>query len=59
MCGSDNATDAKRCVTCGASLAGAMLANGSVGQAGNICPRCKNEVALGVKFCPNCGNKIE
>lgn len=58
MCGSDNATDAKRCVTCGASLAG-MLGNGSVGQSGNICPRCKNEVALGVKFCPNCGNKIE
>lgn len=24
-----------------------------------ICPKCKNEVALGVRFCPKCGEKLD
>jgi len=26
---------------------------------GVICPNCHAEVATGVKFCPNCGSKID
>ena len=58
ICGSDNSQDAKRCVTCGSSLAGNAMFNNTMENGGSICPRCKNSVALGVKFCPTCGNKM-
>lgn len=58
VCGSDNSQDAKRCVTCGSSLAGNTMFNNAMESGGNVCARCKNTVQLGVKFCPTCGNKI-
>ena len=54
VCGSDNASNAARCVMCGASLP-----SGGAGQAGgNACGRCGQPVDFSVKFCPNCGNKV-
>ncbi len=57
MCGSDNASGARRCVTCGASL-NPMSGQGGTEYAGTSCPRCKHVLEAGVKFCPNCGEKI-
>ena len=59
VCGSDNAGGARRCVTCGASLAGANMMGGGFAQGtGNACSRCNSQVPEGTKFCPNCGNKM-
>lgn len=57
ICGADNATDAKRCISCGAQLQN----NDNLAEqaAGNICSRCGQTVPFGIKFCPNCGNKIQ
>ncbi|MCK9171034.1 MAG: SPFH domain-containing protein [Treponema sp.] len=57
VCGSDNLRTAKRCVTCGADLTGSGTAAGNV-TAGPVCPRCGAAVQPGLKFCPNCGNKL-
>ncbi len=58
VCGSDNATNARRCTTCGASLGGAAGGMGAEGMAGANCPRCGSPVQPGVRFCPSCGNKL-
>lgn len=58
VCGSDNLRTAKRCTTCGAELVGGA-AGGMAGMAaGPVCSRCGAAVQPGVKFCPNCGNKL-
>lgn len=56
VCGSDNLPSAKRCVTCGASLAETSNTNNLT--AGATCSRCGSPVQPGLKFCPNCGNKL-
>ncbi len=53
VCGSDNQTNAHRCVTCGAQLASAR----NLG-ADTECPRCHAQVPPGTKFCPQCGKKL-
>lgn len=55
VCGSDNLRTAKRCTTCGADL-GTAASSGMA--AGPVCSRCGAAVQPGVKFCPNCGNKL-
>ncbi len=56
VCGADNDSNAKRCSTCGASLAGA---NAVAGMTQNTsCPRCGASYAPGTKFCQNCGNRL-
>ena len=46
-CGSDNPKNAKRCVSCGASLQGP----GTI----NVCKSCGEQLAPGSAFCPKCG----
>lgn len=53
ICGADNASNARRCVSCGASLI-----QENTGSLPNTCSRCGAAVEEGVKFCPNCGNKL-
>ena len=53
VCGADNQANARRCVTCGAQLASQAAAYGDT-----TCPRCRTMVALGTKFCPQCGMKL-
>ena len=53
LCGSDNNTNAHRCVTCGAQLASAAEA-----FADTTCPRCHAIVSPGTKFCPQCGMRL-
>lgn len=55
VCGSDNLRTAKRCTTCGADLGASV---GEMAGAGPVCSRCGAPVQPGVKFCPNCGNKL-
>ena len=50
-CGADNSPRAVRCVTCGTRL----TAECSFGDA---CSKCHTPVQSGIKFCPNCGNKL-
>jgi membrane protease subunit (stomatin/prohibitin family) len=52
-CGTDNAQNAKRCVSCGRDLS--VPAPSAADQ---FCPRCGQGVTAGQKFCQNCGNKI-
>lgn len=54
VCGADNPQNAKRCVTCGAGL---QVVSG-LGAGVNACSRCGSAIQPGVKFCPNCGNKV-
>ncbi|HNY22336.1 MAG TPA: SPFH domain-containing protein, partial [Treponemataceae bacterium] len=53
-CGADNPEKSARCVMCGSALTPA----GSQGASGNACGRCGCIVDFNVKFCPNCGNKV-
>lgn len=53
VCGSDNQQGARRCVTCGATLANAQALD-----ADSTCPRCRTIVTPGTKFCPQCGARI-
>ena len=57
VCGADNAENARRCVTCGASLVGNNMNNAYANNA-NCCPRCGAPAGPGVKFCSKCGNKL-
>lgn len=50
-CGADNNPNARRCVSCGQSLQGAMASGGSA----PVCMSCGTPLAPGSKFCPNCG----
>ena len=52
VCGADNASNAKRCVSCGAQLQAVMAGMGSG------CPKCGTPVQPGIKFCPTCGNRL-
>ena len=52
-CGSDNAENSRRCVSCGTELAQQQPG----GFSGTACSRCGQELSPGIKFCPNCGNK--
>ncbi|MDR2841734.1 MAG: zinc-ribbon domain-containing protein, partial [Spirochaetaceae bacterium] len=52
-CGSDNLSSSRRCVSCGTELSAPASAAGGLG-----CSRCGAPVTPGVKFCPNCGNKV-
>lgn len=56
ICGADNTKDAKRCVSCGATLQDdkEKMYQGT----GLVCPGCHASIAPGTKFCPNCGAKI-
>jgi membrane protease subunit (stomatin/prohibitin family) len=54
-CGSDNDSNARRCVSCGSELGTPQGAGGF----GAFCGRCGQQVPAGTKFCPNCGNKVE
>lgn len=56
VCGNDNAPNAKRCVNCGAQLQ--ATTDAASGGFGNVYSRCGSAVQAGVKFCPNCGNKV-
>ena len=51
-CGADNASNASRCVTCGAMLI-------SQNDFGEVCSKCNTPLQPGLKFCPTCGNKIQ
>jgi membrane protease subunit (stomatin/prohibitin family) len=56
-CGSDNDSNARRCVSCGSELGAPQ--GGAAGGFGAFCGRCGQQVPAGTKFCPNCGNKVE
>ncbi len=74
-CGADNDQNARRCVSCGASLGAARNCahcNSPLPPDVNVCPRCfrpanstqtckacKSPLAAGDAFCSNCGNKVE
>ena len=49
-CGTDNAQNAKRCVSCGTLLTG--------GEGGNTCPNCNAPLQPGATFCGNCGKQV-
>jgi len=51
-CGADNSPKASRCVTCGT-----MLGSTEIGG-GNQCSKCHANVQPGLKFCPQCGNRL-
>lgn len=53
-CGADNADNAKRCVSCGASLQASSSANTI-----SICPKCGTPLTPGARFCANCGTPIQ
>jgi membrane protease subunit (stomatin/prohibitin family) len=48
-CGTDNASNAKRCVSCGASLQSEI----------GLCPNCNTPLAAGSSFCGNCGKQLQ
>ncbi|MFC4677231.1 SPFH domain-containing protein, partial [Dysgonomonas termitidis] len=50
-CGTDNARNAKRCVSCGTPLTGS-------GEGGNVCPSCNAPMQTGATFCGNCGKQV-
>lgn len=50
-CGADNSKNAKRCVSCGATLTG-------VQGGGNICSKCGSPVPAGAAFCSICGTAV-
>jgi membrane protease subunit (stomatin/prohibitin family) len=54
-CATDNDAKATRCVTCGLNFAAATAGAGP--GAANGCSRCGTTLAMGAKFCPNCGQK--
>lgn len=47
-CGTDNSTEARRCVNCGTILAGPA----------DKCPHCHMELPAGATFCPGCGQPV-
>ncbi|MDR1121718.1 MAG: SPFH domain-containing protein [Dysgonamonadaceae bacterium] len=49
-CGTDNAENARRCVSCGTPLTG--------GVGGNVCPNCNAPMQPGATFCGNCGKQV-
>lgn len=53
ICGSDNQTNAHRCVTCGATLQPSFSP-----QTDATCPRCRTQVRPGTSFCPQCGMRL-
>ncbi len=53
-CGTDNADNAKRCVSCGTPLASSGM-GGVVDD--NRCRCCGAEIPSSAKFCPNCGSR--
>lgn len=53
MCGADNFSGSTRCITCGANLAQNNAAMDST------CSKCGTPLQPGLKFCPNCGTKIQ
>lgn len=53
MCGADNFSGSTRCITCGANLAQNNAAMDSA------CSKCGTPLQPGLKFCPNCGVKIQ
>lgn len=53
VCGADNSSKASRCVVCGAALPANNQASG------NVCPSCHAPVQPGIKFCPQCGSRLE
>ena len=55
-CGSDNLENARRCVSCGTELASQAVQGEGYAS---VCSRCGQQVSLGLKFCPGCGNKID
>ena len=54
ICGADNDENARRCVSCGASLAGSTAA----ADTADACPRCGTPYKPGTKFCPHCGQRL-
>jgi membrane protease subunit (stomatin/prohibitin family) len=50
-CGTDNPTNARRCVSCGTPL--------QQSTEGNVCPRCGAVVPISARFCPQCGQKMD
>jgi len=54
VCGADNDEAARRCVSCGASLAGVR----SAADLQDVCPRCGAPYQPGTKFCPHCGQRL-
>ena len=55
VCGTDNSETARRCVSCGIEL---IPLNNEQNAYGVSCNRCGQMLSAGLKFCPNCGNKI-
>lgn len=49
-CGTDNRDNAKRCVSCGATLMAETTPK--------VCPNCGTPLAPGAVFCGNCGTKV-
>lgn len=49
-CGTDNAENTKRCVSCGTPL---------TGTSGISCPNCNAPLAAGATFCGNCGKQVQ
>lgn len=54
VCGADNDENARRCVSCGASLAGSTAS----ADTADACPRCGTPYKPGTKFCPHCGQRL-
>ena len=54
VCGADNDEAARRCVSCGASLAGTV----APADVADACPRCGAPYKPGTKFCPHCGQRL-
>ena len=48
-CGTDNAQNTKRCVSCGTPL---------TGEGNNVCPNCNAPLQPGAPFCGNCGKPV-
>lgn len=52
-CGTDNDLNARRCISCGMQLGGAVgISDGS------LCSQCGSLVAPGAAFCGNCGTRL-
>lgn len=56
LCGTDNDTKAKRCVSCGLQL---NYTTPNANNAGSTCRRCGAPLPPNVLFCPSCGMKID
>ena len=54
-CGTDNDLNARRCISCGLQLGGAV---GGVAGGGSMCPQCNSPVAPGAAFCGSCGARL-